>query len=89
MGRTPSSKAYLSKTVNAAARQRRDLELIERTVGFSALDEELLPVARARMKHPEASLAEIGDMLEPKMSRSGVNHRLKKIHELAEKLRGV
>lgn len=81
--------ANLSKTVNAAARQRRDLELIERTVGFSTLDEELLPVARARMKHPEASLAEIGEMLEPKMSRSGVNHRLKKIHELAEKLRGV
>ena len=81
--------ANLSKTVNAAARQLRDLELIEKTVGFSALDEELLPVARARMNHPEASLAEIGEMLEPKMSRSGVNHRLKKIHELAEKLRGV
>lgn len=80
--------ANLSKTVNAASRQMRDIELIQKTVGFSALDEELIPVATCRMNHPEASLAEIGEMMEPKMSRSGVNHRLKKIHELAEKLRG-
>ncbi|MDY3119015.1 MAG: DNA-binding protein WhiA [Peptoniphilus sp.] len=80
--------ANLSKTVNAAGRQLRDLATIQKTIGLSALDEELLPVATMRIRHPEASLLEIGEMMQPKMSKSGVNHRLKKIHELAETLRG-
>lgn len=37
-----------------------------------------MPVALCRMNHPEASLTEIGEMMEPNMSKSGVNHRLKK-----------
>ncbi|MGN0313829.1 MAG: DNA-binding protein WhiA [Fusicatenibacter sp.] len=79
--------ANLSKTVNAAVRQIEDIRYIERTIGFSALPEGLEEIARMRLAYPEASLVELGRMLTPVVGKSGVNHRLRKLKEIAEDLR--
>lgn len=80
--------ANLNKTANAARKQYEDIVLIRDSVGLQALSENLEEVARLRLEYPEASLIELGEMLSPKLGKSGVNHRLKKISEYAESLRG-
>lgn len=80
--------ANLSKTVNAARKQYEDIILIRDRVGLHTLSEALEEVAQLRLEYPEASLIELGDMLNPKLGKSGVNHRLKKLSEYAESLRG-
>lgn len=79
--------ANLEKTANAARKQYDDIVLIRDTVGLQALDENLEEIALLRLDHPEASLIELGELLVPKLGKSGVNHRLKKISEFAENLR--
>ena len=79
--------ANINKTVSAAIKQREDIELIGRTVGFESLNEGLAQVAELRLQYPEASLKELGMMLDPQVGKSGVNHRLKKLSLLADKLR--
>jgi hypothetical protein len=78
--------ANLNKTVSAAVRQLEDIKYIESTVGLHELAESLEEVARLRLAHPDASLKELGDMLTPKVGKSGVNHRLRKISLIAEQL---
>lgn len=80
--------ANLSKTVNAARRQYEDIMYIRDKAGLHALSENLEEIALLRLSYPEASLTELGEMLSPKLGKSGVNHRLKKISEYAESLRG-
>ncbi len=80
--------ANLSKTVNAARKQYEDIVMIRDTVGLHTLSEALEEIARLRLEYPEASLIELGEMLSPKLGKSGVNHRLKKISEYADSLRG-
>lgn len=80
--------ANLSKTVNAARKQYEDIVLIRDKAGLHTLSEQLEEVARLRLEYPEASLIELGEMLSPKLGKSGVNHRLKKISEYADSLRG-
>lgn len=79
--------ANLDKTIAAAAKQTEDINYIFDTKGRGYLADELLQVAEIRLKSPELSLSDIGKLLEPPISRSGVNHRLKKIGEIAAKLR--
>jgi DNA-binding protein WhiA len=79
--------ANITKTVNAASRQVEDIQLIERRYGFNKLSEGLREIAEMRLDHPEASLIELGKMLNPPVGKSGVNHRLRKLSELAGKLR--
>lgn len=79
--------ANLNKTVAAANIQADDIEYIFSTRGRGYLSEELLQVADIRLENRELSLSDIGAMLEPPISRSGVNHRLKKISDIAGKLR--
>lgn len=79
--------ANLSKTANAAQKQYEDIVLIRDSVGLHKLSENLKAVALLRLEYPEASLVELGEMLSPKLGKSGVNHRLKKISEYAESLR--
>jgi len=79
--------ANLSKTVNAARKQYEDIVLIRDRVGLQSLSEQLESVAQLRLEYPEASLIELGEMLSPKLGKSGVNHRLKRISEYAESLR--
>lgn len=79
--------ANLKKTVSAAVRQMQDIEFIQNTIGISALPENLRQVATYRLEYPSSSLKELGELLMPPVGKSGVNHRLKKISEIAEQIR--
>lgn len=79
--------ANLNKIVSAGVKQREDIEYIHNTIGINRLPQQLLEVAEIRLELPEASLKEIGEMLTPKVGKSGVNHRFKKIHIIAENLK--
>lgn len=81
--------ANLNKTIGAAVRQIENIKLLQREVGLESLPEKLKEVAEIRLQHPDMNLTEVGEMLSGKVSKSGVNHRLRKIDELAEKIRGV
>ena len=79
--------ANLKKTVSAAVKQIEDIKYIRDTKGLSILSQGLEEIARLRIENPEASLKELGNMLNPSVGKSGVNHRLRKICEIAEDLR--
>ncbi len=79
--------ANISKTVTAAAKQIDDIKYIRDTIGFSELNAGLSEVAQLRLDYPEASLKELGMMLSSPIGKSGVNHRLTKLSEMAEGLR--
>lgn len=79
--------ANISKTVNASARQIEDIEYIRKHYGFEKLPETLREMAEARLEYPDAPLKELGGYLTPPVGKSGVNHRLRKLGELAESLR--
>lgn len=79
--------ANLSKTVNAAVRQIECIRLIQKEIGLLRLPENLREIAELRLKYPDESLKELGEMLNPKVGKSGVNHRLRRIEKIAEELR--
>lgn len=80
--------ANLNKTIGAAFRQVENIKLIERTVGLKQLPERLQEIAILRMEHDDVSLKELGELVTSgKISKSGVNHRLKKIDDFADKIR--
>ena len=78
--------ANIDKTVAASLLQTEAVKRIESTVGIEALPQELRELCRLRLENPEYSLRELGECLEPPISRSGVNHRLRRIMEFAENL---
>ncbi|MGN1196697.1 MAG: DNA-binding protein WhiA [Acetatifactor sp.] len=80
--------ANIAKTVNAASRQMEDIEYLEVHYGFQNLPESLQQMAEIRLEHPDMSLKELGECFDPPIGKSGVNHRLRKLSELADKLRG-
>ena len=84
---TNCETANISKTVNAALSQIEDIRLIEASGGIGSLDEELRELARLRLQNPDMSLRELGQALTSPISRSGVNHRLRRISEYAAELR--
>lgn len=84
---TNCETANIDKTVQAAARQIQDIELVLEKKGKAALSEDLLQVAEVRIKHPEESLSELCRILGSGISRSGLNHRLKKFTQMAEAIR--
>lgn len=79
--------ANIAKTVNAAARQVADIEYIRDEHGLDILPGKLRQIAALRLENPEMTLMELGELLEPAVGKSGVNHRLRKISEIAEELR--
>jgi len=79
--------ANIAKTTKAAGRQIEDIRLIEETVGLDSIDTELAAIARVRMEYPIATLAELGSLVTPKIGKSGVSHRLRRISDIAAKLR--
>jgi len=79
--------ANLNKTIGAAVRQIDNIKLLQKEVGLENLPDKLREVAEIRLQHPDMNLKEVGDLLKGSVSKSGVNHRLRKIDELAEKLR--
>ena len=80
--------ANLNKTIEAAVKQIRDIEYIRDTVGLDYLKPTLRDVARLRLDNPDMNLKDIGELLDPPVGKSGVNHRLRKISETAQSLRG-
>lgn len=79
--------ANIAKTVNAAARQVEDIEYIRDYYGFQNLPPALRDMAEIRMENPDLPLKELGECFHPPIGKSGVNHRLRKLSDLAEKLR--
>ena len=79
--------ANLDKTVAASNKSTADIEYIFSTMGADWLSPDLRETARLRVDNPEMSLSELCGMFPEKISRSGLNHRLKKLSKLAEELR--
>ena len=80
--------ANIYKTVNAAVKQIEDIRYIQDTIGFGELTEGLANMAEVRLANPDATLKELGMLLSPQVGKSGVNHRLRKLSEIADGLRG-
>lgn len=79
--------ANITKTVNAATKQIEDIQYIKEHYGFDNLAENLRQMAELRLEYPDATLKELGQYLTPSVGKSGVNHRLRKLSDLAETLR--
>ena len=79
--------ANLNKTVSAAVKQINDIDYIKRMIGLDSLSDGLKEVAQYRVAYSDASLKELGMMLNTPVGKSGVNHRLRKISDIAEKIR--
>jgi DNA-binding protein WhiA len=79
--------ANLDKTVKAAMEQIEDIELIERKKGLDNITESLQEIAELRKNNPYASLKELGEMLEPTLSKSGVYNRIRRLNKIAKQIR--
>lgn len=79
--------ANLSKTVNAAVRQVESIKIIQKEIGLTRLPKNLREIAELRLNYPDESLKELGEMLNPPVGKSGVNHRLRRIEKIAEEVR--
>lgn len=79
--------ANLSKTVNAAVRQIESIRLIQKEIGLQRLPKNLREIAELRLSYPDESLKELGELLDPPVGKSGVNHRLRRIEKIADELR--
>ncbi len=79
--------ANLNKTVAASVKQLEDIQYIKSQKAWENLPKNLLQTAQLRLQYPEASLKELGLLVHPPVGKSGINHRLKKISDIAEKMR--
>ena len=79
--------ANINKTVEAAVRQTEDIRYLSETIGLAALPPGLQQIAALRLENPDAPLTQLGQMLDPPVGKSGVNHRLRKISAIAESVR--
>ena len=84
-------QANVDKSINASREQLEDIALIKEKIGFDALDERLSTVAIYREKYPEVSLSELSEIISSeqnkKITKSGLSHRIRKLKEIADKLR--
>ena len=79
--------ANIDKTIEAAARDKEAIDYIFTRMGESWLPDELQEIARLRIANPDLSLTDLGGLLEAKLTKSGVSHRLRRIRQEADKLR--
>lgn len=80
--------ANMNKTIDAASKQIENIHFIELTVGLQSLPEKLQEIAELRIQNPEISLKELGEMIPSgAISKSGINHRIRKINDFADNLR--
>lgn len=79
--------ANITKTVTAASRQVEDILLLEEKYGLERLPAGLRQMAQVRLEYPDVPLKELGGYLDPPVGKSGVNHRLRKLSELADRIR--
>ncbi len=85
--KTNFENANFDKTVDASLIEIADIALLKKKRKFTTLPETLIELAKLRMSYKEATFEELGKMLTPPLSRAGVSHRFKKIHEIAEEIR--
>lgn len=78
--------ANLNKTVEAALQRKDEIELIIARIGLENLPQELKELAALRLSHPEATLKELGEMMRPPVSKSCINHRLRRLSAIARRL---
>lgn len=74
----------MARQLTAARRQVNAITRISLERGLPSLPEPLAQLARLRLANPDATLEQLGEMLTPPLGKSGVNHRLRKIMEIAE-----
>ena len=79
--------ANIGKTVTAAVKQTDDIQAVMRMPEYKSLPYGIKQIADLRLKYPDASLKELGEMCDPPIGKSGVNHRLRKLSLLADTLR--
>ena len=79
--------ANINKIVGAAVKQIDDIRTIDTYMGLSALPENLEKMARLRLQYPDTPLKELGELMDPPLGKSGVNHRLKRLSMIADRLR--
>ena len=79
--------ANIEKTITASVKQIGDIEYIRDTIGLPELPDTLEEMARVRLEHPDTALSELGAFLSEPIGKSGVNHRLRRISQIAEQLR--
>lgn len=79
--------ANIERTLKASGKQIEDIEYIADTIGLENLPDDLINIAEVRMEFPEMSLRELGEALDKPLGRSGANHRLKRLSEIADRLR--
>ena len=79
--------ANITKTVSASVKQMQDIELLRTKMGLENLPSTLEEMARIRVEYPDVALKELGELLNPPVGKSGVNHRLRKLSNMAEELR--
>lgn len=80
--------ANLNKTADASSKQLKNIALIDSEYGLENIPEKIREIAELRLENPDASLKELGELVpQGKISKSGVNHRMRKINEMADKIR--
>ncbi|KJS19083.1 MAG: sporulation regulator WhiA [Clostridiaceae bacterium BRH_c20a] len=79
--------ANLTKTIDAAFRQKENIELIAQNLGLENLPLGLRQVAELRLEQPDISLKELGELTDPPLGKSGINHRIRKLEKIAENIR--
>ena len=78
--------ANVDKTINASLSQLDAIRLIEERVGLDSLPSSLATLAKLRIHHPYASLRELGELMTPRVTKSGVNYRMSRLLAIAKKL---
>lgn len=79
--------ANIGKTISAAQKQIEDINMLMGTSEYKKLSKSLRDMAELRVKYPEATLKELGELADPPLGKSGVNHRLRKLSELSEAIK--
>ncbi len=80
--------ANLNKTIGAALRQVENIRYIDEQIGIDSLPDKLREIAKLRVEYQDVTLKELGEMVSSgTISKSGINHRLRKLDQIAEQLR--
>jgi hypothetical protein len=79
--------ANLSRTISASQKQISDIDFLEREIGLESLPFALREIAEARRLYPHLSLIDLGKVFKPPLSKSAVYHRLRRIANLAQKIK--
>lgn len=83
---TNCDTANTDRALDASEKQIKNIKKIEEKKGLGFLPIKLRQIAEVRLEHPEMSLTQIGEMLDPPLKKSGVNNRFRKIEEIANRL---